>query len=308
MPPMSSRISIVATLFALHCSMTGCGDDGTAAQTCSTNEECPSGFCKADGTCAPLASDAGVDPDGAPPADDGMSGLCTPNRDGAITLAELPLAAGRMAKFRTTTTGTFMTAGTAGAAGARLWDLSGTQSGDADTTITLLAPAGAWWAAAFPTATYATTLAAGSDLLGVFRVDATTVELLGVVSPAAGTFRTELAYDPPAQLLKLPLAQDATWTTTSSVTGVASGAFVLYDETYASTVDRFGTMTTPYGDFPVLRVATDLDRVSGITPLLSKRQFAWLAECFGGVATVVSEDFEAAAEFSNAAEIRRIAP
>jgi hypothetical protein len=36
--------------------------------------------------------------------------------------------------------------------------------------LTLLPPAGAWWTATFPTATYATPLAAGSELLGVFRL------------------------------------------------------------------------------------------------------------------------------------------
>ena len=69
-----------------------------------------------------------------------------------------------------------------------------------------------------------------------------------------------------------------------------------------------GTMTTPYGAFPVLRIATDLTRTSGVVTLASNRTFSWNAECFGAVATIQSQDFETKSEFTNAAEVRRIAP
>ncbi|MCX5743111.1 MAG: hypothetical protein NT062_11525 [Proteobacteria bacterium] len=303
---MSSRLQLFAGLIALQCSMTaGCANTEPAT-ACTTNDDCPSHFCKADGLCAAAGDpDAGSTIDGA--LGDGSTGLCTPNRDGSIELAELPLAPGRMATFRTTTTGTFATAGT-GTAGARIWDLSTQLTGDGDTVLVLASPAGTWWAADFPTATYAAPLAAGSDLLGVFHVDATALTLLGVVSPAAGATQTKLTYTPPAQLMKLPLASGATWTSTSTVTGTVSGVFGTYDETYDAHVDQTGTMKTPYGEFPVMRTATDLTRKLGLATLLTKRQFGWTAECFGGVAAVISKDNEAAAEFSAAAEIRRIAP
>ena len=67
-------------------------------------------------------------------------------------------------------------------------------------------------------------------------------------------------------------------------------------------------MTTPYGDFPVLRVATDLDRTQGLATLSTRRTFAWVAECFGPVATATSQDFESASEFDHPAEVRRLAP
>ena len=84
--------------------------------------------------------------------------------------------------------------------------------------------------------------------------------------------------------------------------------FVAYTEKYESRVDQVGTMKTPYGEFPVLRVATDLTRTSGFTTLLTKRTFSWVAECFGPVATAASQDFANGAEFTDNAEIRRIAP
>jgi hypothetical protein len=231
-----------------------------------------------------------------------------PDRDGKIVLGELPLVPGNTATFRTTTTGTFATDGHANGDGTYSWDLSAQLSGDADAPVMLLPPIGQWWAGDFPTATYAVTLAAGSDLLGVFHTDAAAVTLLGVVSPAAGAQKTELTYDPPATLIALPLGATSQFTSTSTVSGLLSGVGAFYDETYASRADLLGTMTTPYGAFPVQRVATDLTRTSGGVTIYTKRQFGWFAECFGGVATVVSQDDETASEFSDDAEITRIAP
>lgn len=283
----------------------GCGDGGGAA--CTLDEDCASGFCRANGTCGDAPADAAPGEDAPPPDGDGPTGLCTPNHDGMLVRGEIPLAAGRMATFRVATNPTFATAGTADASGRR-WDLTGALANDQDRVLTLLPPTGAWWASTFPTATYATTLAAGSDLLGVFALTDTELTLLGVVSPAAGTTRTELTYDPPAKILALPITDAATWTSSSAVSGVAQGFLATYTEVYASVVDQAGTMVTPYGAFPVVRIATDLTRSYLGSTLLTKRSFAWMAECFGAVANVSSQDSEAAAEFTDPAEVRRLVP
>jgi hypothetical protein len=216
--------------------------------------------------------------------------------------------AGKSANFRIATNASFDTAGTSAGAGMRRWDLTGALANDTDTQLTLAGPTGAWWAADFPTATYASALAAGSDLLGVFHVEAAQVTLLGVVSPSGGTFSTKLTYDPPVKILALPIVQNGSWMSTSTVSGTAQGAITAYTEKYVSLVDQVGTMKTPYGEFPVLRIATDLTRTSGLATLLTKRQFAWVAECFGSVATVASQDFETSAEFTDPAEVKRLAP
>jgi len=292
--------------FMLLCSMSlaACGDDSSGTP-CTEDEQCPSQFCRADGTCAPAEIDAPLGPD-API--DAPSGVCSPDHDGTISLAELPLTAGKMATFRVALDATFDTAGTAGTAGMRRWDLTAQLAMDSDRPLALLSPTGMWWAPTFPTASYAAVLSAESDLLGVFKVDATQLQLLGVVSPEAGTFRTELAYDPPVKILALPVASAATWVTTSAVSGTAQGVFASYTERYASLVDLVGTMKTPYGEFPVVRVATDLTRSSLGATILTKRSFAWIAECFGSIATVQSQDNEPSAEFSDPAEVRRLAP
>lgn len=299
-----SRLSM--PLFVLLCSMAACGGGG--GTTCTTDDQCPSHFCKADGTCGPASV---VDAAGSGSGDasiDAPSGVCVPNHDGKIERGELPMAPGVMATFRIATNATWNTAGHSNNDGSRTWDLTGQLANDADTPVTLGAPSGAWWAADYPGATYSAVLASGSDLQGVFKLDATGLVLLGVVSPSGGATKTELMYDPPAKILAVPFQAGDTWTSTSTVTGYLNGGFGgSYTEQYDSSVDQVGTMTTPYGMFPVLRVATNLTRTSGFTTLLTKRSFSWAAECFGTVASVAGQDNATATEFSDDAEVRRLA-
>ncbi len=245
-------------------------------------------------------------PDASPPGDAAMA-TCTPANNGVITRGDLPLIAGRSATFRTATNVTVDTAGSAGSNGTLAWDLSAQLSGDDDDNVALLSPAGTWWQSDFAGASYAVTLSASSNLLGVFAISDSAVTLLGVVSPDSSG-GTNLSYDPPAQILALPFSAGSAWTSTSTVSGTASGVAALYTEEYASQVDAAGTMKTPYGMFPVLRVATDLTRTSGVTTLATSRTFAWTAECFGAVATVVSQDFETEDDFTSASEVQRLAP
>src|SRR4029079_13776642 len=130
--------------------------------------------------------------------------------------------------------------------------------------------------------------------------------MLAVVSPQGGAVKTDLAYDPPARLRAVPFGAGSTWMTTSRVSGYVNGVYGAYTEKYASRVDQVGTMKTPYGEFPVLRVSTLLTRTAGFSTLLTKRTFTWLAECFGPIATVPSKDFESGAEFADDAEVRRL--
>lgn len=283
----------------------GCGSN--PGDTCTTDTDCASGFCKADGTCGPAGIDAAMGSDGGG-SGDGMSNLCNANHDGSITLAELPFMAGRMGTFRIATNAMWNTAGMSNPNGSRTWDLSGQLANDIDKVLTLGSPTAQWWSPDYPSATYATELASSSDLRGVFNASSAALTMQAVVSPEGGTYKTELDYDPPAQVLALPLTAGATWSSTSTVSGYAQGVVAAYTEKYESRVDQVGTMTTPYGDFPVLRVATVLTRTSGLATILSKRTFTWVAECFGPVATAQSQDFENGAEFTDNAEIRRLAP
>src|SRR5258706_11542152 len=104
---MSTRF---ATALLLQCSTAALafGCSGSSDKPCTMDNECASHFCKADGTCGPAPVDASPHSDTPP---DGTSGVCAPNHDGMISLAELPLIAGRMATFRTATNATWNTAG-----------------------------------------------------------------------------------------------------------------------------------------------------------------------------------------------------
>jgi hypothetical protein len=289
--------------FAVAMLLGACSSSNPA--TCDDATDCPSGFCRADHTCAPVEEgpDAGPDASSTPDAAAG----CVPNLDGTLTRNELVMAAGQTATFRVATDVTTDTAGTQGAGGNRTWDYARALTGDADLRVTLLAPTGQWWAAKFPTATYATRLSADSTLLGVMRLDAGGLFLLGVVSPEGGVTRTELTYDPVVPVVPTPLAPSAAWNVTSTVTGYASGVFSVYTERYVDRVDAVGSLVAPFGTFPVRRISVELTRTVGAL-ITTKRTFAFVSECYGTVATITSQDYESSAEFTRAAEIWRLTP
>jgi hypothetical protein len=306
--------------FTLHCSiglaLAACSSDSTAIP-CTMDDECPSRFCQADDTCAPLQiADASTGGDSSTQMDGpGSNALCTPNNDGTISLSELPLTAGLSANYLIAAGSniSWNTAGSAGSGGEIAWDLSGQLPGDNAQPVMLTAPTGAWWANDFPTATYATILSKSSNLLGVFKVSPGGVTLLGVVSPSAGPGETELSYSPAAQIVAVPFMAGSTWTSTSDVTGLLEGVADPHTEEYDSEVDHVGTMKTPYGTFPVLRVATTL-KYNAVAYSLT---YAWFAECFGSVAKACGGNCEFGSttlqevptgDFTDPAEVWRITP
>jgi len=82
---------------------------------------------------------------------------------------------------------------------------------------------------------------------------------------------------------------------------------VLYAETYSFSVDAHGTLKTPLGPFPVLRIRSKLDRLFGILAS-QERSVLFVAECFGTVAAIDAVSGETADDFTKAASVRRIAP
>jgi hypothetical protein len=291
---------------ALRCSIAvvvGCG--GASDQKCTSDDQCASHFCMIDGVCGPASVDASMHASDGQGAGDG--GLCSPTHDGTITSADLPLVAGRMANFLIATNATWETTGS-GSGSDRSWDLTGQLANDTTTAVVLGSPSGTAWQSTFPTATYWLQLTVSSDLEGIFAFDSTSLTLVGVVSPSTDTAKTQLSYDPPATILSLPFMYGSTWTSTSTVSGYAEGVVATYQEEYQSTVDAGGTMKTPYGSFPVLRVSTEPTRTSGGVPVLTQRTLAWFAECFGSVAQATSQADETGSDFDSETEVRRLAP
>lgn len=108
-------------------------------------------------------------------------------------------------------------------------------------------------------------------------------------------------------VLRFPFEEGDGWVTDSTVSGVALGVVTAYSETYTSSVDKRGAMTTPFGEFPVLRVHTDLERTIGFS-VTNTQTHIFVAECFGTVASVASTDGETSTELNDVAELRRLAP
>lgn len=287
--------------------LAGFGCAASDPRTCSSGEECSSGVCLPTGTCAATGADAGHDAwESDAPRGDGPTGGCA-NHDGAIAREEVTLAAGLSATFRFATDATVQTAGTAVEGGERRWDLSGSLAGDRDALVETLPVEGQWFASTFPGATYAARLSGEEDLLGVFEATPEALLLRGVVSPTGGAGKTELTYDPPVPILAFPLAIDAAWTAESGVRGWAFGVLSSYSERYDSRVDAKGTLATPFGEFPVLRVRTLLTRTVGVSSTITWT-YLFASECFGTVAAIVSKPGETNPDFTNASEVRRLAP
>jgi hypothetical protein len=265
------------------------------------------------GRCAPQedsGADAGMDePDSAVVRRDAglpdAGGRCLPNDDGVVHRSEAPFGPGLMARYQTTGDIAVDTAGTDLGGGRRRWDLSVALPGDHAFDIATEPLEGRWFADLYPGADYVAPLDEESGLLGVFRVSETALELMGVVSPEAGSLRTELTFEPTVRVLVFPLELGATWTSTSTVTGVAQGLAARYTETYTSEVDAQGELVTPYAPFEALRVRTTLTRDLTFSRT-TVRQFLFVAECFGTVATIVSQDDETEIEFDQASQIRRL--
>lgn len=306
---MALGATLVAFAGAVGCTAT------PAAPPCVVGADCASGVCLGSGRCAPQ-QDAGPSPidgslpfpDASPPDAGGIdagSDRCRPNADGVITRLEAPFGPGLMARYATALDVGVSTAGTDLGGGRRGWDLSGALPGDRTLDLATEPLDGRWYADKYPGADYVARLGATSDLLGVFRVTGTTLELMGVVSPTDGVTRTELTYTPPVKVLVFPLQLGSSWSTSARVTGLAEGLAVNIGETYQSEVDAHGEVDTPYAPFESLRVRTTLVREVGLLRT-TVRQMVFVAECFGTVATIVSQDDETQVEFDQASELRRL--
>lgn len=220
-------------------------------------------------------------------------------------------APGLRATFRVSAQTPFDTSGIGQPDGGRAWDFTQMLTGDSNTLVETQAIQGRWFESHYPDAGYVVPLGQGTDLIAVFASSADGLYLMGTASPADGLLATRLTYTPPVKMLQFPLRAGDTWSTAASVSGTANGVAVFgTTDTYTSTVDRTGEANTPYARFPVLRVRTTMERSVPLNPFAntSFRQYQFVTECFGTVATVRSRDLETSTEFMTAKEVRRLVP
>ncbi|TNF29584.1 MAG: hypothetical protein EP329_15415 [Deltaproteobacteria bacterium] len=169
--------------------------------TCEENDDCASGVCWPDKTCAPvgadvadaifvppdvtptdtevaadsasptdtLAGDTGGAGDTASPTDtavatDTATGpTCVANSDHVITRGEVPYGVPGSVRFRAAEDVPFDTHPTYGSQGELHWDLARAFEGDADVVVAVTAPGAHWFGADYPDATFVRPLGQASD-------------------------------------------------------------------------------------------------------------------------------------------------
>ncbi len=291
-------------------------------QGCRTDQDCPASAACILAECRPLVGADLGSPDGgftdlsmtstadfSTPVPDGWSpdalaNSCTFNNDGVIARSEEPFLVGLGALFAVNPSGSTVAVNLT--AQNMVWDFTAPVPSERKVFDQIVSPSGAWWSGDFPTATYAEKLDDGQAVLGVYRATTGALQLLGVVSDQSGTSQTELTYATPIDVLQFPLSTTSSWTSESDVTGLASGIFFSAHEKYVFSVDSRGTTKTPAGAFDTLRLRLGYTQTYGLL-VTTRITYLHLAECYGAVARVRSQDNETSNDFTQATEYRRLA-
>jgi hypothetical protein len=312
-------LALIAAAAALAFLAAACSSN--SGMSCRGDNDCPGQAC-INGICRPIVggqpdlsmiapgSDGG-DVDMAksplPPMDgglglDALAASCTFNSDGVIQRSEAPFLVGLGALYAVNASGTTVPVSESGSS----WDFSSAVSNESKVFDQILSASGQWWSNDFPTATYAEILEDGQTTLGVYRASNDKLELLGLVSEQSGFQQTELTYSTPISILKFPISVGDHFTSESDITGTYQGiAFVGHDG-YDVTVDKRGTTKVPAGSFDTLRIRLNYTQMVGFVTT-TRITYLHLAECYGAVARVRSQDNESSNDFTQAAEYRRLA-
>jgi hypothetical protein len=241
--------------------------------------------------------------------DSGTGVACRPNLDGVIARGEVVFAPGVEVRYRTNPTGTAAPVNPRGedvGNGRRRWDFSSV-AGDR-VTLSLQRTEGAWYASAFPEAQYAAALDPRVSSLGVYRAGDTSVDLLGVVGPRM-ELGTRVRYETPVPILRFPLQMGATWTaeTRTAPDATVENLPVASRDRYVVTVDARGEVRTPAITFTdALRLRVEVTQTFPSGTGSRRIQYLWVAECYGEVARITSQDGEVNPDFTLASEYRRL--
>jgi hypothetical protein len=254
----------------------------------------------------PPDRDPATDPDPEPLT-------CVPNLDEQIDARELQPTFGVPAHYVVNPPGTTRdvdVVGTTGEDGLPVWDFAIDFADDQALAVAAGTLEGKWYGASFPDGAFVTPFNHEGTLqsIGLVRDDA--FLLLGLASseesPPEG--QTLLVYDPPIVVLKLPVVEGDTFVSTGQITnGKIQGLSYAGRDTYEVTVDAMGSVDLPQLTFEqVHRVRTKVTVEPAVGATVVRRQVSFFAECFGEVARVTSQDGEADADFTTAAELRRL--
>jgi hypothetical protein len=234
---------------------------------------------------------------------------CLPDLDGRIDADELEPRTGVAVTYLVAGGAAVDLAGHVTASGRREWDFTAAASGERAVSVTAEPLGAQWFAGEFPAGQLAVPLDADATTYGVYRADGAALWLLGVAS-ADGTpgTRTLLVYRPEIALVRFPLEDGASWTSTGEITGgTISGQPYAGSDTYEVRVDGAGQMLLPDLTFAqALRVRTRVTLAPSAGAPVTRRQTSFYFECFGEVARATSANGETNDDFTTAAELRRL--
>jgi hypothetical protein len=261
-----------------------------------------------------LALVAGCFGETVPSNDDAAYGLgadllpvCSGNNDGVIELGELQFPLGLMVRYLANPAGTTVTVAPGGMNGgsATEWDLTST-AGEVH-QLTLDAVGNQWFAKSFPGASYATITDLASGTLGIFQLTSSALLLMGYASPQPN--QTLLVYDAPIATVHFPIRQGDSWVTGAKiVNGTFNGQPFASSDTYRISVDARGTAVLPFLSFQnTLRFHVELSQALPGGVAVTHQQYLFYHECYGELGRMVSNPGETNADFTSAAEFRRLA-
>jgi hypothetical protein len=236
---------------------------------------------------------------------------CTPNLDGMIEAREfVELASVRSLALRSPpgSSPVVDVRGVVDDRGRHTWSLAGDALGTVPHEVSALAIASRWYADHFPAARFAFTSADGA-LDSLYSQTADALWLHGLAStdeqPARG--QTLIVYADPVLVYRFPFTRGDTWTTTTEVpAGTFDGISFSGRDTYVITNDASGFLELPDLSFTQAhRVRFAITSQPAIGPAITRRQVAFLFECFGEVARITSRVDEPAEDFTIADEVTR---
>jgi hypothetical protein len=309
-----ARLTLVVALALAACS-------SSPAQMCSRDQDCQPGLRCADGVCTPVLqqdrgpldsspAETGRPDGGQPPAPDAARAdglpVCQPDHDDKLERSEMPLRVGASVKY---SVGSGLAVDLQGTRvqGRTRWDLTASAP-DEKPYVAELEPVAGWAAADFPGATYMTLLDAGYQTYGVFKATPTSLQLVGVISKTAG--ETKLTYSKPVDSLRFPVVAKDSYETGAVVTG-PMGFFPYYAsiyETHNVSVLEAGSLKLPELTLDVLLLKIVVKQNPTANPFLvtTRVSFLFVAECYGIVAQIFTDEDPATLSSVVARERRRI--
>ncbi len=235
---------------------------------------------------------------------------CVPNLDGVLEREEMKVTVGVEARYRYNTNVDVDLEGLRDNEGVRVWDWTNTDPGDKELTIAATRVADKWYAAQFPTGEFNTPLDAAGNDVAIYRTDSSGLWLLGLASAKENATggQTLIKYQEPVLVNPFPLKKGDTWVSVGVVrNSTFKGLPYAGRDTYTGTVEDEGELWLPDVEFEnSLKVVTKVTSEPSVGQSSTRVQVSWLFECFGEVARAVSADGVTEADFTNAAEVRRL--